>query len=115
MQVVFNARHPEATELRDHSVSRVRFALRRLEALVPRAHVQMSDVNGPRDGVDKLCQVVLSTPNIGSVLVAAIARDWRVSLEDALGRAIRMLMRKLRSGAASKRPNQLVGHLTADS
>jgi hypothetical protein len=47
MQVLFNARHPQATELRDLAERRVRFVLRRLGWLVPRAEVLMSDVNGP--------------------------------------------------------------------
>ena len=51
MQVLFKSRHPQAAELRDLSERRVRFVLRRLGWLVPRADVQMSDVNGPRGGI----------------------------------------------------------------
>lgn len=47
MQVLFKSRDPQATELRDLTEHRVRFVLRRLGRLVPRAEVQMSDVNGP--------------------------------------------------------------------
>ena len=47
MQVLFKSRHPQATDLRDLTERRVRFVLRRLGWLVPRADVQMSDVNGP--------------------------------------------------------------------
>lgn len=47
MQVLLKSRHPQATELRDLTERRVRFVLRRLGWLVPRAEVQMSDVNGP--------------------------------------------------------------------
>ncbi len=52
MQVLFKSRHPLASELRDLAERRVRFVLRRLRALVPRAEIQMSDVNGPRGGID---------------------------------------------------------------
>jgi hypothetical protein len=61
MQVLFKTRHLQATELRDLTECRVRFVLRRLSWLVPRAEVQMSDVNGPRGGIDKRCQVELRT------------------------------------------------------
>jgi hypothetical protein len=54
--VLFKSRHPQATELRDQTEGRVRFVLRRLGWLVPRAEVQMSDVNGPRGGLDKHCR-----------------------------------------------------------
>ena len=47
MQVLFKSRHPQATALRELTERRVRFVLRRLGWLVPRAEVQMSDVNGP--------------------------------------------------------------------
>ena len=47
MQVLFKSRHPHATELRDLTERRVRFVMRRLGWLVPRAEVQMSDVNDP--------------------------------------------------------------------
>ena len=47
MQVLFKSRNPQATELRDLAERRVRFVLRRLGLLLPRAEVQMSDVNGP--------------------------------------------------------------------
>src|SRR4051812_36445997 len=48
MKVLFKARAPRAHEMRDLTERRVRFVLRRLGWLVPRAEVQMSDVNGAR-------------------------------------------------------------------
>ena len=93
MQVLFNSRHPQATDLRDLTERRVRFVLRRLSWLVPRAEVQMSDVNGPRGGIDKRCQVALQTDGAGSVVVTAVAKDWRNALDNALARAARFLMR----------------------
>lgn len=99
MQVLFKSRHPEATELRELAERRVRFALRRLGWLVPRADVRMSDVNGPRGGIDKRCQVELRTDGAGSVVVASVARDWRTALDNALARAARLLMRLWRRGS----------------
>lgn len=93
MQVLFNSRHPQATDLRDLTEHRVRFVLRRLGWLVPRAEVQMSDLNGPRGGIDKRCQVELITDGAGSVVVTSVARDWRTALDNALARAARFLVR----------------------
>jgi len=106
MQVLFKARHPQATELRDMTERRVRFVLRRLGWLVPRAEVQMSDMNGPRGGVDKRCQVELKTDGAGSVVVASVAKDWRTALDNALARAARFLMRLWRRGRDSRRMHQ---------
>jgi len=106
MQVLFKSRHPQATELRDMTERRVRFALRRLGWLVPRAEVQMSDVNSPHGGLDKRCHVVLRTEGAGSVVVASVANDWRTALDNALARAARFLMRLWRSGSDSRRMRQ---------
>ena len=107
MQVLFKSRHPQATELRDLTEHRVRFVLRRLGWLVPRAEVQMSDVNGPRGGIDKRCQVELRTDGAGSVVIASVARDWRTALDNAVARAARFLIRQWRRGRAPRRMRQL--------
>jgi hypothetical protein len=95
MQVIFESRDADGTQMRDLSVERVRFALRRLSALVPRAKVQFSDVNGPRGGVDKRCQVELNTDSAGTVVIASLARDWRTALDRSLTRATRVLTRSV--------------------
>ena len=106
MQVLFKPRHPQAAELHDLTERRVRFALRRMGWLVPRAEVQMSDVNGPRGGVDKRCQVELRTDGAGSVVVASVASDWRTALDNALARAVRFLLRLWRRGSDARRVRQ---------
>jgi hypothetical protein len=95
MQIIFESRDADGDQMRELSVERVRFALRRLTAMVPRAKVQFSDVNGPRGGVDKRCQVELSTEAAGTVVIASLARDWRTALDRSLGRATRVLTRSL--------------------
>ncbi len=95
MQVIFESRDAQGSHLRELSIQRVRFALRRLAALVPRAKVQFSDVNGPRGGVDKRCQVELNTQAAGTVVIASLASDWRTALDRSLARATRVLARSL--------------------
>ena len=65
---------------------------------MPRAKVQFSDVNGPRGGVDKRCQVELQTEHAGTVVIASLACDWRTALDRSLSRAIRVLVRTLQRG-----------------
>ena len=103
MQVLFKPRHPHAIPLRDLAEQRVRFALRRLGRLVPRVEVQMSDVNGPRGGIDKRCLVELRTDGAGSVVVSSVAGDWRTALDQALARAARSLTRLWRRRSDSRR------------
>ena len=93
MQVLFESRAPDAALLRELAERRVRFVMRRLSWLVPRARVQLSDVNGPRGGLDKRCQIELKTEVAGTVVITAVDRDWRSALESALARASRTLVR----------------------
>jgi hypothetical protein len=93
MQVIFEFPDPEGAELRTLAESRVRFALRRLSWLAPRARVHLSDVNGPRGGVDKRCQVELLTDSTDPVVITSMARDRRAALHGALSRAARALLR----------------------
>ena len=92
MQVTFESRDPEAIHLQPVAERRVRLALRRLSWLAPRARVQLSDVNGPRGGIDKRCQIELTTDATGPVIVTSMARDWRSALHSAVARATRALL-----------------------
>lgn len=96
MQVVFESRAPEGAHLRQLAVGRLQFVMRRLTGLVARAKVQFSDINGPRAGVDKRCLLELKTASLGTVVVTAIASDWRSALESALARCARVLTRARR-------------------
>ena len=92
MQVTLESADPQATELRPLAERRVRHALRSLAWLAPRAHIHMSDINGPLGGIDKRCQVELVTKNMKSVVITSIARDWFTALQSALARATRALL-----------------------
>ena len=107
MQVLFESRDPDGAQMRELAVARLRFVMRRLTWLVPRATVQLSDVNGPRGGIDKRCQVELKTDSIGTVVITSMARDWRAALENALGRAARVLVRAWSRGRRQQRSRHL--------
>lgn len=96
MQVLFESRDPEGVQLRRLAVTRLRFVMRRLAWMVPRARVWLSDDNGPRGGVDKRCRIELKTERAGTLVVTSLARDWRSALNAALARAARLLVRTLR-------------------
>lgn len=95
MEVIFESRDAHASQMRELSLQRVRFSFRRLTAWVVRVRVQFSDVNGPRGGVDKRCQVELSTPGTGTVVIVSLANDWGMALNESLERATRTVRRSL--------------------
>ncbi len=96
MQLIFETRDPQAQRWRARAERRLRFVLRRLNGLVPRARIRLSDLNGPRGGVDKRCQVELHTTGVGTVVVTAVATHWPAALDRALARAGRALLRAWR-------------------
>lgn len=108
MQVIFESQDPQAQELRTLTERRVRHALKRLAWLVPRVRVHLSDINGPRGGIDKRCQIELITDGGKSVIVTSLARDWFLALQSALTRAARSLLHNLQR---SRQPRASTQHL----
>lgn len=53
MQLLFKSRDPQAQDLRHWALVRTRAVLRRMAWRVHQVSVQMTDVDGPRHGVDK--------------------------------------------------------------
>lgn len=104
MQVLFKSHLPQPVELRELAERRVRFVLRRRSWLVTRAEVQMSDLNGPRGGPDKRCQVALRTDGAGPIVVSSVASDWRTALDQAVARASRFLARVWQRSSETRRP-----------
>ena len=113
MQVLFESRDPDGARLRGLAVRRLRFVMRRLTWLVPRVHVYLADVNGPRGGVDKRCRLELKTTNAGTVVITAMARDWHVALDNALARAARVLVRSWRRAQRQPRAGAMKPALAA--
>jgi hypothetical protein len=108
MQVLIKTRAAQAAPLREFAEQRVRFAMRRLSAIVPRAHVHLSDVNGPRGGLDKQCRIELQTAAGRPVVVTTVARDWHAALEQALARAHGALVRLWHRRPGHGRPRSRV-------
>ena len=103
MEVFFEARDPESAKLRDLTLMRARFALRRLVWLVPTVKVRLSDAKHPRGGADKQCRVEVHTQGRGAVIVQARADNWRTALDTALSRAARLLLRAIRRIGVERR------------
>ena len=103
MEVFFEGRSPETAKLRDLTLMRARFALRRLAWLVPTVKVRLSDANHPRGGAAKHCRVEVHTQGRGTVIVQSRSDSWRTALDTALSRAARLLLRAIRRIDARRR------------
>lgn len=103
MQIVFDAQPADAKPLKDMTLERLRFALRRMAQQVNTARVSFTDVNGPRGGLDKRARIQLHLDAHGTVIVGATSSNWHASLEDALRRMVAKLVKTL---SQARRPRR---------
>lgn len=106
MQVIFKSRDANADIelMRTAVIRRVKFAMRPLSWLAPRVSVQLADACGQHGGVDKQCQIEVTTSSGKPVVVTSFARDWLSALQSALARATRSLLHNLKRRPSSRIP-----------
>lgn len=96
MQIVIRTRHTEMTDaLRDRVQRRLHFAFDWAERSIGRISVVLSDLNGPRGGVDKRCRVLVVLPGWPDLIVEDTESDFAVAIDRAVDRAGRSLSRRL--------------------
>lgn len=96
MQIEIHAHDFLLTEgLRAHVDRRFQFSMSRFLDHVQRVTVRLSDINGPKGGVDKHCQVQLHLRALPEIVVKDTEADLYVAVDRAADRAARTLGRKL--------------------
>ena len=81
--------------LREHTERRMHFALGRANGQVSRLTVRLSDLNGPRCGEDKRCQLRITLTDAPEVLIEDTEADLYVAIDRAAERAGRTVARRL--------------------
>ena len=84
--------------LRAHVERRLHFALGRFGGRVRQATVRLSDLNGPRGGVDKACRIAVRLPAWPDLVVEDADGDLYVAIDRAAERAGRSVGRHLARG-----------------
>jgi putative sigma-54 modulation protein len=84
-----------ADALVDHIERRLRFALGRFAARINRLTVHLTDVNGPRGGIDKRCRIAVALVPRGMVMIEGSGQDPFALISDAAKRARRSVRRAL--------------------
>jgi putative sigma-54 modulation protein len=88
MELSLRTRAVEVTDaLHDLVTRRLELALDIFEDRIGETSVYLMDLNGPRGGVDKLCQISVRVSGIGDVVV----RETGTTLPAAINRAARRL------------------------
>ena len=87
--------------IRDHVERRLRFALARASAHVRRVAVYLSDINGPRGGIEKRCRLRVRLNNSVDVMIDDTESDLYAAIDRAANRAGRAVARRLARGDAA--------------
>ena len=100
MELFIRARGFEVDrETRDMIVRRTRFALDAFGARIASVAVFLVDLNGPRGGVDKLCQVNIRTEGLGQLAVI----EQGQTVAGAVNRALRTAKHRVAEEVRRKR------------
>ncbi len=81
--------------LRQHVATRLDYALNHGRDIVTRIVVRLSDVNGPRGGVDKRCGIEVRLKGAPTLIVEDTQADLYVAIDRAAERIGRTLDRRL--------------------
>lgn len=81
--------------MREYIGRRLSFALDRTQDFIRGAVVRLTDVNGPRGGIDKTCRVELSLSGQAPVIVTESSATAEHAINRAIHRAAQVLSRRL--------------------
>ena len=81
--------------LRDHTERRLAFALDRSQHTIDGVVVRLSDINGPRGGFDKRCQIRIPLSGHRSVVIEETNTDLYLAIDRATHRVGNTLGRHL--------------------
>jgi len=81
--------------IRDYTKRRIQFALNRNDKHITRVQVRLADINGPRGGLDKRCQIDVSLAGHNDIVIEDTETNLYVAIDRACDRCARTLARKL--------------------
>jgi ribosome-associated translation inhibitor RaiA len=98
--------------LENHVHKRLDFTLSRAGRRVRSVDVRLSDINGPRGGIDKRCLIEIRLDDLPIVVVDDTQADLYTAIDRAATRAGRTVMRRLAQDNARLRvvPAQFAYH-----
>ena len=96
MQIDIQSRGFSLTSaLLGYSQRRVHSAMAYISGHVDRVVIRLSDVNGPRGGVDKCCRIQVALAGIPDVVVEDTEFNMYAAIDRAIDRARRTVVRKV--------------------
>ena len=116
MQIDIQARGFALTEaLREHCNRRLRFAIGAGGSRLSSIAVRLSDVNGPKGGVDKRCTIRATLPGTAPVFIAQDESDVYTAIDRAADRAARVLSRQIKRARSARRGQSMEADALPDA
>jgi putative sigma-54 modulation protein len=81
--------------LKSYTTQHMQFALNRNDTLIMQARVWLADINGPRGGIDKRCQIELKLAGQNNIVIEDVETDLYVAIDRACDRCMRTLARRI--------------------
>ena len=96
MKIDVRFRGLESSEsLHDYAVRRVHLHLSRFGPELTAVTVRIGDVNGPKGGLDKRCQIMARGPRLGVTAVEGMSGDAWAAIDVTIERVARTVGREL--------------------
>lgn len=96
MKIQVNARHLALSkELKRYVKHRLKFALGSRFDQVSRVKVTLSDINGPKGGEDKRCQMLLKIQGQGDVVIEDVQSQLYAAIDRAASRASQTVAKRV--------------------
>ncbi len=96
MQIDIQSRGFSLTDaLLNYAQRRLLFSMSYCNDYIHRIVVRLSDINGPRGGADKCCQIRVALAGMPDVVVKDTEVDLYIAIDRAIDRARRTVVRKI--------------------
>ena len=96
MLIDMQSRHFSLTDtLRNYTEKRLSFIISCCDSHIQRIVIRLSDVNGPRGGIDKHCLIQVVLSKMPDVVIEDTETDLYVAIDRAADRAGRTVIRKI--------------------
>ena len=79
-----------------HIDRRMAFAFSRTQQTLQSATITISDINGPKGGIDKQCRIVLKPNGLEPIVISERQPNLRLAIDRSIARASQSLIRRLK-------------------
>ncbi|MFT7130449.1 MAG: putative sigma-54 modulation protein [Gammaproteobacteria bacterium] len=81
--------------IKGHIEKRIHFSLSRVQIRIDRIDIHLSDINGPKGGVDKQCNISIHPKKMANITISDTKENLYEAIDHAINRASHSLIRKV--------------------